>query len=83
MAVTVRLLVIEPALRPMVALVGATVSMVLVLAVAWGDEWSNMLQPFWALAVLGPTRLEARDIFGYTTLIMLLTGPLYAAALLW
>jgi short-chain fatty acids transporter len=54
-----------------------------VLAVAWGDEWSNMLQPFWALAVLGPTRLEARDIFGYTTLIMLLTGPLYAAALLW
>ena len=53
-----------------------------VLAVAWGDEWSNMLQPFWALAVLGPTRLEARDIFGYTTLIMLLTGPLYVAALL-
>lgn len=53
-----------------------------VLAVAWGDEWSNMLQPFWALAVLGPTRLEARDIFGYTALVMLLTGPLYAAALL-
>jgi len=53
-----------------------------VLALAYGDEWTNMLQPFWALALLGVTRLEARDIVGYTTLIMLLTGPLYVGALL-
>jgi short-chain fatty acids transporter len=53
-----------------------------VLALAYGDEWTNMLQPFWALALLGVTRLEARDIVGYTALIMLLTGPLYVGALL-
>jgi short-chain fatty acids transporter len=41
-----------------------------------------MLQPFWALALLGVTRLEARDILGYTTLVMLLTGPFYVVALL-
>jgi short-chain fatty acids transporter len=53
-----------------------------VMAVAYGDEWTNMLQPFWALALLGVTRLSARDILGYTTLVMLLTGPFYVLVLL-
>ncbi len=53
-----------------------------ILALAYGDAWTNMLQPFWALALLGVTRLAARDIVGYTALVMLLTGPLYIAALL-
>ncbi len=53
-----------------------------VMAVAYGDEWTNMLQPFWALALLGVTRLAAKDILGYTTLVMLLTGPFYLLALL-
>jgi short-chain fatty acids transporter len=53
-----------------------------VLAIAYGDEWSNMLQPFWALAVLGITGLAAKDIMGYTALVMLLTGPLFVFALL-
>jgi short-chain fatty acids transporter len=53
-----------------------------VLAIAWGDEWTNMLQPFWALAVLGVTRLAVREILGYTALMMILTGPFYLLALL-
>jgi short-chain fatty acids transporter len=53
-----------------------------IMAFAYGDEWTNMLQPFWALALLGVTRLAARDIVGYTALVMLLTGPLYVIALL-
>ena len=53
-----------------------------VMAVAYGDEWTNMLQPFWALALLGVTRLAAKDILGYTTLVMILTGPFYLLALL-
>jgi short-chain fatty acids transporter len=53
-----------------------------VLAIAWGDEWTNMLQPFWALAVLGVTRLAVREILGYTALMMFLTGPFYLIALL-
>ncbi len=28
---------------------------------AYGDEWTNMLQPFWALALLGITRLKDEE----------------------
>ena len=34
-------------------------------AVAWGDAWTNMAQPFWALPALGVAKLSARDIMGY------------------
>src|SRR5690606_18391789 len=37
-----------------------------VMALSYGDEWTNMLQPFWALALLGITKLAAKDILGYT-----------------
>jgi short-chain fatty acids transporter len=44
-----------------------------VMAVAYGDQWTNMLQPFWALPLLGITGVRARDIIGYTATIMLLS----------
>jgi short-chain fatty acids transporter len=53
----------------------------MVMAVAYGDEWTNMLQPFWALALLGITGLKARDIIGYTAVVMVLVAPLYLLAL--
>ena len=53
-----------------------------VMALAYGDQWSNMLQPFWALPLLGLTGLRARDILGYSLAIMLAAAPLFAAALL-
>jgi short-chain fatty acids transporter len=53
-----------------------------VMCLAYGDEWTNMLQPFWALPLLGITGLKARDILGWSLSIMLLSGPLYALALL-
>lgn len=34
-----------------------------------------MLQPFWALALLGVTELKANDIIGYTALLMLVATP--------
>ncbi len=37
-----------------------------VLAMAYGDELTNMLQPFWALPLLGITGLAAKDILPYT-----------------
>lgn len=52
-----------------------------VMALAYGDAWTNMLQPFWALPLLGIMRLRARDIIGYTTLLCLVTGPLVCLAL--
>jgi len=45
-----------------------------VMAMAFGDELTNMLQPFWALPLLGITGLSARDILPYTLLIMLVAG---------
>ncbi len=43
----------------------------MVMAVAYGDELTNMLQPFWALPLLAITGVRARDIVGYTALVMI------------
>jgi short-chain fatty acids transporter len=53
-----------------------------VMALAYGDAWTNMLQPFWALPLLGVMGLEARQILGYTTVVMCVTGPVIVAGLL-
>ena len=45
-----------------------------VMAVAYGDQWSNMLQPFWALPLLGLTGVKARDVMGYTAMLMVFAG---------
>jgi short-chain fatty acids transporter len=42
-----------------------------ILAMAYGDQLTNMLQPFWALPLLGITGLRARDILPYTLALML------------
>ncbi|OPZ62452.1 MAG: Short-chain fatty acids transporter [Firmicutes bacterium ADurb.Bin506] len=44
------------------------------MMVAWGDQWTNMIQPFWALPLLGLANLKARDIMGYTTLVVIWAG---------
>lgn len=52
-----------------------------IMAVAYGDQWTNMLQPFWALPLLAITGIKARDILGYTTLF-LIAGGLWIAGCL-
>ncbi len=52
-----------------------------IVAYGCGDMWTNMLQPFWAIALLGIMQLKARDIIGYTVTIMLITGPFIALGL--
>ncbi|HED54577.1 MAG TPA: short-chain fatty acid transporter [Phycisphaerales bacterium] len=42
----------------------------MVMALAYGDELTNMLQPFWALPLLAITGAKARDIVGYTAIAM-------------
>ena len=44
------------------------------MGIAWGDQWTNMLQPFWALPALGIAGLGARDIMGYCVVDLILTG---------
>jgi short-chain fatty acids transporter len=41
-----------------------------VMALAYGDQLTNMLQPFWALPLLGITGLSARSILPYSALLM-------------
>ena len=50
------------------------------LMVAYGDAWTNMIHPFWAIALLDLTDLKAKDIMGYTTAIMLCTGVVFLIA---
>lgn len=47
------------------------------MMVAWGDQWTNMIQPFWALPLLGLAKLSARDIMGYTTMTLLWSGLIF------
>ncbi|MDO5301153.1 MAG: short-chain fatty acid transporter [Tissierellia bacterium] len=44
------------------------------MAVAWGDSWTNMLQPFWALPALGIAKLSAKDIMGFCVMVLLYVG---------
>ena len=51
------------------------------MAVAWGDAWTNMLQPFWALPVLAIAGLKAKDIMGFCLLQLLLSGVVISLGL--
>lgn len=51
------------------------------MAVAWGDAWTNLIQPFWALPALGIAGLAARDIMGFCLMVLLVTGVVIAGGL--
>ncbi len=53
------------------------------MAVAWGDAWTNLIQPFWALPILGIAGLRAKDIMGFCVMHLLLTGIVISIGLLW
>ena len=52
------------------------------MAIAWGDAWTNMIQPFWALPALGIAGLSAKDIMGYCVITLLFSGVVIAAGFL-
>ncbi len=54
----------------------------MIMAVAYGDQLTNMLQPFWALPLLAITRVRAREIVGYTAVVMVIAGAWMALGLL-
>ncbi|MDN4164261.1 TIGR00366 family protein [Cytophagales bacterium LB-30] len=53
-----------------------------IMAFAYGDQLTNMLQPFWALPLLAITKLRVREILPYTLLFMVLGGLLFTLFLL-
>jgi len=44
------------------------------MALAWGDSWTNQIQPFWALPLLAIANLGVRDIMGYCLMTAILVG---------
>ena len=52
------------------------------MAIAWGDQWTNMIQPFWALPALGVAGLSARNIMGYCLVVLIFTGVVGIAGFL-
>lgn len=48
------------------------------MAVAWGDQWTNMIQPFWALPLLAIANMKAKDIMGYCILALILGGIVFS-----
>ena len=53
-----------------------------IMALAYGDQWTNLFQPFWALALLGLTGLKARQIMGYCMTVMFIGAVFFLIALL-
>jgi short-chain fatty acids transporter len=42
---------------------------VVTMAIAWGDQWTNLIQPFCAIALLAVTGLKLREIYSYCFVI--------------
>ncbi len=52
------------------------------MAVAWGDQWTNMIQPFWALPLLAIANMRAKDIMGYCIMALILGGVIMSLGIL-
>lgn len=52
-------------------------------AIAWGDAWTNLIQPFWALPALAIAKLNAKDIMGFCLIDLVVTGMIICGGLLW
>ncbi|MDR7869113.1 MAG: short-chain fatty acid transporter [Sporomusaceae bacterium] len=52
------------------------------MSIAYGDQWTNMIQPFWALPLLGIAKLGVRDIMGYCVMTLIWSGILICLGLM-
>lgn len=54
----------------------------IVMAFAYGDQLTNMLQPFWALPLLGITKLKAYQILPYTLIFFIVGAIIFGVGLI-
>ncbi len=54
----------------------------MILAMAYGDQLTNMLQPFWALPLLSITGLKAKEILPFTLILFLLGLLIFVGVLM-
>jgi short-chain fatty acids transporter len=70
-----------PIMIPAAEALGADMAKV-AMGVAWGDAWTNLVQPFWALPLLALAGLRARDIMGFCLVQLLAAGVVIGLGLL-
>ncbi len=51
------------------------------MAIAYGEQWMNMAQPFWALPALAIAGLGVRDIMGYCITALVISCPIFIIGL--
>lgn len=52
------------------------------MAVSVGDQWTNLLQPFFLLPVLALSKLKLTDVLGYTIMMLFYTGVIFSISML-
>ncbi|MDO5054818.1 TIGR00366 family protein [Pasteurella oralis] len=52
-----------------------------VMAIAYGEQWMNMAQPFWALPALAIAGLGVRDIMGYCMTALIFSSVIFIIGL--
>ena len=52
------------------------------IAIAWGDAWTNLIQPFWAIPALAIARLNAKDIMGFCLIDLFVSGLIICGGLI-
>ena len=54
----------------------------IVMGVAYGDQWTNMIQPFWTIPMLAIAGLHMRAIMGYCFVVLIATFFIFGGGLL-
>ena len=54
----------------------------IVMGVAYGDQWTNLAQPFWTLPLLAVAGLKVRDILGYCFVVLIALFFVFGGALM-
>jgi short-chain fatty acids transporter len=54
---------------------------IVIMGIAYGDQWTNMIQPFWTIPLLAIAGLSVRDILGYTTITLFVSGAVMLTTL--
>ena len=54
---------------------------VITASIAWGDQWTNLIQPFCAIPLLIVTGLKLRQMYGYLMALCLATSLPFALGL--
>ncbi len=70
-----------PVMLPAAQELGADIPLT-VMAVAWGDAWTNMLQPFWALPLLAIANIQVKEILGFCFMVLVASGVVISGLLL-